>query len=240
MQELDFWLDDKSAAQNGIFLQSPISFGKVNPRVTTIQVVGKSGDLHIDHNAFDNITGNALCYALSENVTATMADVLSFLFSKRGYRKLQTDDDFLYYREAWIANAGEMSARLSLLNPFSIEFNCKPFRRLVSGDDAIYPENGDIIINPTGFSAEPLIYFSAIEPGTLQIGAYSVGIMAIPDYAVMDCELRTTYKENNPSTYGYNQYISAERYPLLDIGENEISWSGGVTVHKIIPRWRTL
>jgi phage-related protein len=241
MQELDFWLDDISALANYISLQSPITFGSISPRVTTVQVVGKSGDLHIDHDAYDNIPGTAKCYALAENVSAAMADVNAFLFAQKGYRRLKTSDDILYYREARIANAGEIAARLALLNPFTINFDCKPFRRLISGDDAIFVQSGDVITNPTGFTAEPLIYFSAIDSGTIQIGNYTVTVNSgIPDYAVMDCELWTCYPESGAAGYGYNSYISAARYPLLNVGNNTISWTGGVTVSKIVPRWRSL
>lgn len=241
MQELDFWLDDISARCNGIILQNPVSFGKIAPRVTTVQVVGKSGDLHIDHDAFDNITGNAACYCLSENVAETMASVLAFLYSgTKGYRRLKVSDDMQHYREARIANAGEISTRLALLNPFTIEFDCKPFRRLITGDDNIYLHSGDVVTNPTGFTAEPLIYFSAIDAGEIHIGEYSVSVTALPGYAVMDCEMWTVYPENSPQTYGYNSCISTNRFPLLEPGDNTVTWSGGVTVQKIVPRWRTL
>ena len=241
MQDIDFWLDDVSAANMGIMLQEPITFSAVTKRMNTVQVVGKSGDLHYDEGAYNNITGNAECFALSEGVTAQMADIMSFLFGTSGYRKLQTSDDTMHYREATVISGGETETRLATLDPFTINFNCKPFRRLLSGDDAVYIENGDTIINPTGFDAEPLIYFSAIDAGEIHIGDNTISVLStLPDYLVMDCELQTVYPESSMKKYGYNGYIRTAQYPVLGLGETVIEWTGGVNVSKIIPRWRTL
>lgn len=241
MQELDFILDGESALAHGIMLQKPISFAKVQPRMNTVQVVGKSGDLHIDLDAYENISGEASCYSLGENVGSIMADVMSFLFSTKGYRKLQTSDDILYYREAVVKDGGNISSRLALLNPYNIMFSCKPYRRLLSGDDAIFVNNGDTIINPCAFASEPLIFFSAIDAGTITIGDYTITIKStLPDYMVSDSETWACYPENSSHTFGYNGDISIYQYPLLHPGETRISWTGGASVTKIIPRWRTL
>lgn len=235
--ELDFKLDGVSAKSKGIILQKPVEFSEAQLNVTTATVAGRSGELHIIDGTYKQRTANALCYALdSTDVSVKMQDIMAFLFGDMGVRKLSTDDT--YYWRALVTSAGALTPRMQLLNVFNIAFSCEPFRRLVSGDTAVTLESGDTVINPTAFSSEPSIGVTLSAAGALTVNgvAYAFSAPTATTTAVLDCEgmdFRGTDGTNLNSLFGSD-------FPTLKAGVNTVSWSGGVTVTSITPRWRTL
>ena len=247
MPELDFTLDNISASSVGITMQSAFKFTPAVPRVTTIQIAGRSGDLHIDEGAYNNRTGSVACYALdatytsgqpTANVTGKMDAVLAYLFGTSGYRKLQPNDDTGHYWYARVSNGGDISARLGLLNPFSIEFDCKPFRYVVGGETII--DNVTSLtefINPTGFNAYPLIYVTATGAGTISNDSGEISILDdTHGEIIIDCEDYRAYKANGT---GADYAIQADAFPYLRPGSDGFSITGDITV-RVSPRYRTL
>lgn len=244
MSDYKFWLDDVCCEDVGIYLQKPIEFSAAEPRAERVEVPGRNGDLHIYDGSYKNRTGKAECYALVNDVSAYMANINDFLFSSAGYQKLHVSDDPNHFWEARIANASEIASRVNLLNPFTIEFDCKPFRRLIDGEEITEITNGGNIYNPSKFEAEPYIYFTSTGEGYIQIGYNIIDItQKIETTAIAiiaDCETWTVYPENDVLFSAYNKYISCDHFPVLSPGNNTVSWSGGVSVIAIKPRWRTL
>ena len=54
-------------------------------------------------------------------------------------------------------------------------------------------------------------------------GAYTVQISELDEYVMLDSELQDAYKD----TLNKNSTISAAAFPVLEPGENTISWDGG-------------
>lgn len=249
MLDIDFTLDGVSAKTVGIKLCRPLSFSAAVPRVQTIQIPGRNGDLHIDEGAYNNRTGTAECFALDStftsgvptaNVTGNMDAVMEFLFSAGGYRKLQADDDTGHYWYARIANAGEIAARLGLLNPFTIEFDCKPYRMVVGGETPVALNT--VLTNPTGFKAYPLLFVSGA--GTVASGNGSITVLESGDY-ILDCEtcraVEGGIRQGGTIWYGgaADDKISSDSYLYLSPRAQGGLTISGLTGY-IMPRWRTL
>ena len=237
MEELDFALDGVWASTKGITLQKPVSFSAAVPRVKKIQIPGRNGDLHIDEGAYNNRTGTALCYALeATKVTSQMDEIMSFLFASKGYRKLEVSDDTDHYWEARVANGGDIAARLGMLNPFSISFDCKPYRRYPSGDTAIVISGNTTITNETGFPAYPLIYVVAASGGSFRIGYGEIDFSdSFTGY--IDCADMRAYSALGTSL---DHLIAYASYPVLNVGSNSVQLVSGITSMQIYPHWQTL
>ena len=247
MPELDFTLDNVSASTKGIIMQNAFKFTPAVSRVQSVQIAGRSGDLHIDEGAFNNRAGVVACYALDStytsnaptaNVTGKMDAVLAFLFGTPGYRKLQTSDDTGHYWYARVSNGGEISARLGLLNPFSIEFDCKPFRYVVGGETIV--DNVTSLtefVNPTGFNAYPLLYITATGAGAISNDGGQINILDdTHGEIIIDCEDWRAYKSSGTAV---DYMIQADAFPYLRPGSDGFTITGNIIV-KVSPRYRTL
>lgn len=73
--------------------------------------------------------------------------------------------------------------------------------------------------------------------GNLRIGDYVITISNISSYLTIDSELQDAYK----GTTNCNSLVTLSNgFPKLIKGENEISFSGGITSVEVIPKWWTL
>lgn len=245
MQELDFELDGAWASNKGITLCRPVSFSAAVPRTQAITIPGRNGALHIDEGAFNVRTASVSCYALSAaNVVSSMGEIMAFLFGNgfgiQDYRKLTSSDDTGYFWYARIVNAGEIAARLGKLNPFTIEWECKPFRYVV-GSDTQETVASKTFTNPTQFPSYPLIYVNSSGGGTISVtsGAQTTGTITIssgsPGGFYIDCEEMRAYSGNT----SYDQYITCDEFPWMPLGQSHFEITGGLAV-TAAPRWRTL
>lgn len=239
MQELDFSLDGVWASTVGIYLCAPVTFSQAKPRVETISIAGRSGDLHISDGSYDNRTASVECFVLdATNVTLEMKAVMKFLFSDTGYRKLQVSQDTDHYWYARISNAGEIEPRLNILNKFTIEFDCKPFK-MVDGSETFVTETQ--FINPTGFEAYPRFkVYSASAGGTI---AMVDGYITLTDSVVssnpmyIDCEDGLAYYNGGTSA---NNKISCTQFPKFYVSNSAQTVSLTNVTADVAPRWRTL
>ena len=56
MLDTDFFLDGVSARSKGIYCGSPVSFSAAVPRISAVQIPGRSGDLLQDDGGYYNIS----------------------------------------------------------------------------------------------------------------------------------------------------------------------------------------
>lgn len=235
---LDFYLDGDSAFHNGIVLQSHIVFSEPKPRVETIPIAGRNGDLHRYDGSYDNITGEAECYVAglgvhSGKVSDMVARTNAWLLNKAGYRRLETSYEPYIYRMARVVAGAVLDARLNRVAPFSLLFDCKPQKYLLDGEQVTpIRVSGNKIYNPTIFESKPLLRVYGNGNGTITIGEHVVSLQSISEYVDIDCELMDAYK----GTSSKNRYMVGD-FPTIAGGAVVVSWSGGVTGIDITPRW---
>lgn len=113
----------------------------------------------------------------------------------------------------------------------------KPQRFLKSGDIPVIVRATSKLRNPTGFKSLPIIKVNGSGKGNLRIGDYVITISNISSYLTIDSELQDAYK----GTTNCNSLVTLSNgFPKLIKGENEISFSGGITSVEVIPKWWTL
>lgn len=229
-----FYLDRVDACSAGIRLQNPIEFSEPVPVCEIESIPGRNGDLIFETGAFENRTASASCFAINPcGVEKTIRTINKYLFSKRGYRKLETSDDPEHFWLARVENGARIEQRMRVLAPFELSFDCKPQRFLKSGlRTIIIQENGEIN-NPYGFPTLPLIAVYGEGFGALAIGERHVAINHMEGVLYLDSETQNAY--NNDSYQNSN--ISATEFPVIESGKNEIYFSGGIERIEIIPRW---
>lgn len=164
--------DGVDSSSFGVFISGDGVFDAPARRGEMISIPGRNGSLFMDEGVFENIEVEYPAF-IGTGYEATfrnkLGDFRSWVSSRGNYKRL-TDtyhpDEFRLgvFREGLevdpqhITRAGE----------FTLKFDCKPQRFLVSGEDpVVFYENG-IITNPTLFESSPLIKVTG--NGTVAIG----------------------------------------------------------------------
>ena len=106
-----------------------------------------------------------------------------------------------------------------------------------SGDTAqTVSASGGIITNPAAYNAKPLITVYGSGAAILQVGEYVCTLAAIDGSITLDSDTENAYK----GVTNLNSQVTIPEFPELAPGDNDITWTGGITSVEIIPRWWTI
>lgn len=230
-----FVFDGVSSCDVGIMLQSFFTFSSPSPRVETQSVPGRNGDLHFYDGSFENREGSVSCFVLKKNVDRAIDQINRWALRSAGYKRLEVSSEPDCYRMARVSSGPETEIRLRLLAPFSLSFDCMPQKFFKRGENTITLTTASTLYNDS-FPALPKITIYGSGSASINVGGTVVQITNIDGNITLDSETQNAYK----GTINKNDTISAPKFPVLQPGDNEISWSGGITKVEIIPRWWTL
>lgn len=228
----DFSINGVTASSMGIVMQSNFVFDGAEPEVETIHVAGRNGSLHRFTGAYLNVKGKVDCYILQYGAAQNIDTLGRFLKPLEGYVRLEVASDPDYYRMARVVSMPTHDVRIELMAPFTIEFDCKPQHFLVSGDDEVEVTNGGTIENPTNQTAFPVIRLAGSGAGTVTVNGSTVRVTDV-NGAIIDSELMKGYTQST----GDLVVSRGSEFPVLKVGSNGVTWSGGITGVFITPRW---
>ena len=226
-----FYLDGVDSREYGIYLSKAISLGGASPILDTTQVPGRSGELVSYDGGYQNVSFQAECFVTGERIGAALSRVAQWLLGSRGYRRLEFpwEDG---YRLGYVTQGPETEARAKILRTFELEFSCKPQVFLYQGEREITAVNGGKIYNDW-MPSLPKITVEGSGAGSLTVGDITVTLKDIDEYITLDSDIQDAFR----GTANKNSTVTAPEFPVLQTGENIISWSGGVTGVTILPRW---
>lgn len=118
---------------------------------------------------------------------------------------------------------------------FPIEFRCQPFGYLLDGKEPITLTGATTLNhNKATYKSLPIITIYGTGACTFNINSRTFNITSITGGSItIDSFLELVYNDKGDKMTGL--------FPYLDIGENQISWTGtGVTKVLIQPNWRCL
>jgi phage-related protein len=206
-------------------------------RYDVIQVPGRNGDLLIDQGAYDNVLQNyEIFFGFRGGNTPVLARAIrDWLLRPIGYQRLEDSYDPDFYRLAYYSGPVEIENIMNMFGRCTLAFSCKPQRWAKSGEfPALYTSS--VVLYNDLFPALPLIKVNGTGAGTLFVGDYSVAFSSIDSYTMLDSELQDAYK----GTQNKNNTIQTNAFPVLEPGDNPISWSGEISSIEITPRWWTI
>ena len=255
----------------GVFLSGEGAFDAPARRGEMISIPGRNGSLFMDEGVFENITVEYPAFIGTgyEAIFRTkLGDLRSALTSRGNYKRL-TDtyhpDEFRLgvYREGLEVDP----QHITRAGGFTLKFDCKPQRFLVSGEATqVFADNGTIT-NPTLFAASPLI--RVVGNGTVAIGEngkYRFIVSNNPGTIIIDSDIMEAYvpagelypwtDENDVqleqeldigmefvdgTVYPTNMLDHIEFVnsvmPRIDPGEQPIRMSPTINLVEIVPRW---
>lgn len=263
--------DGVDSSDFGVFISGEGAFDAPARRGEMISIPGRNGSLFMDEGVFENITVEYPAFigtSYKEIFRTKLGDLRSALTSRGNYKRL-TDtyhpDEFRLgvYREGLEVDP----QYLTRAGGFTLKFDCKPQRFLVSGEISHYFYSNGVIVNPTLFASSPII--RVIGNGTVAIGEngkYRFIVSDNPGIITIDTEIMEAYlpagevylwtDENDEvieqelgielefvdgTTYPTNMLTHIEFInsvmPKLDPGEVPIRMSPTISELEIIPRW---
>lgn len=200
---------------------------------------GRSGDLIIDSESYDNISVTYKVATIpglygDRFIDEVMTELKAWLLRSVAYQKLYDTDlpDGFYY--AFCSNISDAVWTFDDMYEFSITFSCKPFFYFDAGQDIIETTERTITLNNFGTQTTfPLIILFGSGTLTCHVNGKYFTVNDVSSAVSVDCE---TMKVLSGITDKYEDFSGV--FPSLSVGSNTFSFSGdGFTKARIIPRW---
>lgn len=203
------------------------------------KVPGRNGDIVLTNGSFENYEQSYSAFLDARKIgklEQVMPKVVDWLLGHEGYQRLEDSYFPDVYRLAYYSGGSEF---ISLFNEYgegTLTFNCAPEKYYKTGEWPITMSKNQVLMNPSSFTANPLILVKGSGSGTLTFNGSSVMITDIGTSVTIDVKLHKAYN----GTTSRNNTING-MYENLRLGKNTtITWSGGITGVDITPRWWTI
>lgn len=231
-----FVYDGKNSQDLGLLISGEKTYNSPSRDVTTVSIPGRSGDLIIDNGRYNNVE---ISYTVSfrKDVPEKTRVLKAWLLSNAGYRRLEDTYQPEYFRLAAISNATAFEISINRYGTAELIFNCNPFLFSKGGEQTVsIPASGGRIYNPEYFESQPIITVYGNGNGVLSVNNINYNLSDIDGYVTINSDVGLVYK----GTENKNSTVNFIEFPTLQVGENIIDWTGGITKVEIIPRWCTL
>jgi len=198
----------------------------------SVQVDGRSGDLHFDNGRWANVDRTYKCVCM-ENARQNIPAFVAAIMSNPGYKRLEDTLHYDYYKIG--ALKGEVVPKFSRMKDaarFDITFDCKPQKYLKIGERQITLSGTNTIMNPTYFDSSPALEITG--NGQIGIGGETITIAGSTETIILDLELGDCYSK--ASHANKNSCVTWTDKPVLKSGINNITVASGLTV-LMTPRW---
>lgn len=204
-----------------------------------ISVPGRNGELLIDTGALSSYTQKYSVWFKGNPTPESSKAVRSWLVSPVGFQELEDSYDPDFFRLAYYAGSPQIENIMNKHGRMQIDFVCKPERYSKEGQEEVAIVAGETITNPFSFTSKPLIKVTGTAAGSLNVGDFSVQILALNGDLYLDSDTQNAYAVEG-SVVNKNSDILTDSFPLLVPGGSEVNWNGGITGVTIVPRWWTV
>lgn len=247
----------KSSADYDIIVARNPSLTRAKRKFEKVAVPGRNGDIYFMEDAWENYTQQYTLFVGSGEENSTplaVAKVAEWLdtdyrsvtiddyinLTINGYERLIDSYEPDIIRLATLTQGFDANNKRGLFGTVAVSFNCRPERFTDDAFDAItLTTSGESITNLTGKRAKPCVKIYGSGSGSVTVNGYQVNISQFNSYLHIDSELQDAYK--GIGDVNQNRFVSlVSDFPVLDVGENTVTWTGGITRVDIYPRWWNL
>jgi predicted phage tail component-like protein len=234
-----FIYNNKSSEDFNIKIKTINNLSSPQRSIEKILVPGRNGELILDNGSFENFILTVECYlnCPSEDKNIISKEIKRWLQSDFSYKKLILSDDLEFYYEAYCDTKLDFEYVSSNFESFLISFSCKPFKKKMNDDVITITES--IVINNPYLASNPLIKVVGSGDVTVSINNQELILKGLEDEIEVDCEFMNAYKKINGDIVLLNNKMYSD-FPVLESGENQISFEGNISKIEITPRWVVL
>ena len=215
----------------GIYIRERVSIPAPQKKYEEIEVVGRSGKL-IKELGYEDIEINVqFNFFETENIPKKIRQLTPLLLNTKTISF--TDDNEVFYKVKKVS-ISDISREIRVFGFFNINFTLEPFSYLANSFP-IKLTTGTKLTNLGTYESEPYIKITGSGNVTLNINNKELQLKAVDGYIEIDSEAKETHK-----SYESMNHKKVGDYPVFQVGQNSISWTGTVTSVEIEPRWRCL
>lgn len=202
--------------------------------VTSIEIVGRSGNLEIFNGRYKNISLSVQMYVL-DNMKDNMDAMRKFLAASIGYCRYEESMNPQEFRMASFKQAFAPGLTDASGGVVTLEFDAKPQRYLQTGEEWQSISSGGTIENPTLYASKPIIRIAG--NGTVNIGNIYITVAehSYP-YIDIDCEQMNAFYEASNA----NSLVSFSTTDVITLPSGTINITYDVSSVQIMPRWYQL
>lgn len=260
--------DGVDSSDFGVFISGEGAFDAPARRGEMISIPGRNGSLFMDEGVFENITVEYPAFigtGYEELFRTKLGDLRSALSSRGNYKRLTDTYHPDEFRLGIFREGLEVDPQhITRAGGFTMKFDCKPQRFLVSGEDPVMFTAKGTIVNPTLFESSPLIRVTG--NGTVAIGDYRFTVSNTHETITIDSDLMEVYIPADPIydlteengvvitdelddaieiSAGHDNPVSMTKYveflnnvlPKIAPGEVAVRMTSGIRSVEIVPRW---
>ena len=218
----------------GVWISGSGTYGAPSWDVEEVSIPGRNGTLHIDKGRLNNISITYPAF-IPRHWPVKWAGFKNAMLHDSGFHRLEDTYHPDFFRLA--SYVGPLEPEVTAANlsgAFDISFICRPERWLKDGERLREITSGTVLMNPTGYTAKPLI--RCYGSGSISVGSTWLGVAGVTDYIDIDSELMDAYHGSD----NLNGNLGApDGCPVLGAGETRINFPGFSSV-LIAPRWWTV
>ena len=227
------WVDGRNMRDFGIYVSGDKSFNSAEYDYERISVPGRNGDLLISNKCFKNIQV-PYKVGITKDFAANAAAVRSFLLLNHSYRRIEDSYSTDTFRMGFFAGPVDFDMQfLNRAGESTLVFDCKPQRFLKSGEFPVDVKNGGQLMNEW-HPAKPVIVVKGTGAADIRVGASQIHISEIGGSITLDCDVLNA---DDGRTNKNNQVTIRGGWPVLEHGDTQITWSGGIQSVTITPHW---
>lgn len=237
---LSFTFNGKDSYKDyGILIEKRPNVPSPKRRVSYINIPGRNSSLKYDEETYEDITLSVEC-AAAGNIQNRIDDIKAWLIGS-GESELifsyQSDKKYI----AQVVNSIDFEIILKISSRFVIIFNCRPFKYSAINEIIdITSGMGTSVLNRGTVESRPVIKVYCTGSGSFTINGRKVELTDIDNtFVVIDSELEEAYFIEGGVLLNANNNMAGV-FPILDVGNNIVTFNGGVTKLEIIPNWRWL
>lgn len=235
---MSFTFNAENSDKYSVLVENYPKWSIPNRIYNEVTVPGRSGTLKFDTGAFANVPQpyDVAIIAKDGDFETKVHEFISWLNSASGYLRLEdTHSPDTYRMGCFTGNSAEIENIFNELGRATINFDCKPFRWLKSGETAVtISATNTQITNPTKFASKPLIKVIGSAAGTITIGNVQMSIKTLADYIYIDCEEQNIYRQTSENM---NSCVALGEFCTIPSGASSVYFDGGITSLEITPRW---
>ena len=263
--------DGVDSSSFGVFISGEGVFDAPARRGEMISIPGRNGSLFMDEGVFENIPVEYPAFigtGYEALFRQRLGDLRSWLSSRGNYKRLEDTYHPDEFRLGVFLEGLEVDPKvITRAGNFTLKFDCKPQRFLVSGEEPVFFHGNGTITNPTLFASSPLIkvtgngtvafgndgeyrFIVSNNTGTIWIDSeimeayYPAGNLypwTDENGDQLDQELGIGLDLMDGTTYPTNMLSHIQfvnsLMPKIEPGEQPVRMSPTITELEIIPRW---
>lgn len=225
-----FIINNECSLDHGVVVKELPSITIPKKRVEEVTILGRDGTLTVSDETYEPTTKICKVYYNGENPD----ELITFLQDgKVIFSNFQ--DRFYNMQIVSEIPIDEIFKNNEYGNwyEFNITFRCQPFGYSVDNEEIVISEKDTCIYNYASNHSKPIITIWGSGDINILIDEQQITLKGVEDYITIDSVKMRSYKdlENQNSKKIGN-------FPIIKVGENNISWDGNITKIAITPNYR--